>query len=289
MIIDYTTGTAIRDFLFQAISCGDEHSSSFVPYLGLDKNYRTIILTFLPDFPFFAQPYGIIAYIISSQIFYCNNIDLCRRGVIVIQKHFFEKSIFYGGEAGVLVSGVDPGSPADAAGMKVGQLLLSVNGKPVRGIHHEDIPGINQLLSELPVGERAVFSLRTAEGAVDDVGVAPLEKGRVEGDDFDCRRWNMTIKAINEFATPLLHFFKSEGAYVQAVKHPGNAAAAGLRQGDIIVEIDGVPVDSLDRCREMYEVIVADEAREKKVVFTVLRGGLRNYQVLDYSPRYGQD
>ncbi len=201
----------------------------------------------------------------------------------------FEKNIFYEGDAGALVAGVDPGSPADAAGVRVGQLLLAVNGMPVKGINHEDIPGINQLLADLPVGERAALSLRSAEGAVDMVEVTPLEKGRVEGEDFDCRRWNMTIKAINEFATPLLHFFRSEGAYVQAVKHPGNAAAAGLRQGDIIVEIDGVPVSSFGQCREMYETIIADGAREKKVVFTVLRGGLRNYQVLDYSPRYGRD
>ncbi len=204
----------------------------------------------------------------------------------------FEKNIFYDGDEGALVAGVDPGSPADAGGVRVGQLLLSVNGTPVRGINHEDIPAINRLLADLPVGAPALLSLRpaVADGAVvtEELRILPLEKGLVEGGDFDCRRWNMTVKAINEFATPLLHFFRAEGVYVQAVKHPGNAAAAGLRQGDIILEIDGVPVPSLDACREMYETILADGVREKKVVFTLLRGGLRNYQVLDYSPVYGE-
>jgi serine protease Do len=201
----------------------------------------------------------------------------------------FERNIFYEEETGALVAGVDPGSPADAAGLKVGDLLLAVNGTQVRGINHEDIPGINQMLAELPAGEQAVLFVRSPDEHARDIAFAPLEKGRVDGEDFDCRRWNMTIKAINEFATPLLHFFKAGGAYVQAVKRPGNAAAAGLRQGDIILEIDGVPVESLEQAREMYGVIIADGAREKKVVFTVLRGGLKNYQVLDYTPRYGQD
>ncbi len=204
----------------------------------------------------------------------------------------FEKNIFYEGETGVLIAGVDPDSPAAGAGVRVGQLLLSVNGREVRGINHEDIPGINLLLSELPIGEGATLTLKASAengGPTEDVVVTPMEKGVVEGGDFDCRRWNMTIKAINEFATPMLHFFKSKGVYIQAVKHPGNAASAGLRRGDIILEIDGVPVDDFDAAKAMYETIIADEVREKKVVFTVLRAGLKNYQVLDYAPRYGQD
>ncbi len=206
----------------------------------------------------------------------------------------FEKNIFYEGNQGVLVAGVDPNSPADQAGIEVGQMLLSVNGREVRGINHEDIPGINLLLSELPIGEPVNMELRTgllhsSAGETRVSVVTPMEKGLVEGDDFDCRRWNMTIKAINEFATPMLHFFKPKGVYIQAVKHPGNAASAGLKKGDIIEAIDGEPVNDFETCKKIYERIVADENREKKVVFTVSRAGLKNFQVLDYAPRYGQD
>ncbi len=206
----------------------------------------------------------------------------------------FEKNIFYEGDQGVLVAGVDPNSPADQAGIEVGQMLLSVNGREVRGINHEDIPGINLLLSELPIGVPAGMELRagalhSAAGGALARTVTPMEKGLVEGDDFDCRRWNMTIKAINEFATPMLHFFKPRGVYIQAVKHPGNAASAGLMKGDIIEAIDGEPVDDFETAKKIYERIIADENREKRVVFTVSRAGLKNFQVLDYAPRYGQD
>ena len=206
----------------------------------------------------------------------------------------FEKNIFYEGDSGVLISGVDPDSPADQAGVKVGQLLLAVNGSPVKGINHEDIPGVNQMLAELPIGGEAAFSIRqngrnSPADAATELKVVPMEKGGVEGRDFDCRRWNMTVKAINEFATPMLHFFKSRGVYVQAVKYPGNAEAAGLRNGDIILEIDSRPIDRLENCQEVYEAVINDAAREKRVVITVMRAGLKNYLVLDYAPRYGQD
>ncbi|MDR0361738.1 MAG: trypsin-like peptidase domain-containing protein [Planctomycetota bacterium] len=202
----------------------------------------------------------------------------------------FQKNIFYDWREGVLIGGVQPDSPAERAGVAVGDLLLSVNGKPVAGVNHEDIPPLNLLLAELPVGEAAELILQGPGGASRrTVSVTPMEKGRVEGVDFDCRRWNMAVKTINEFSTPMLHFFQNGGVYVQAVKFPGNAQAAGLENGDIILEIDGVRVRGLDDCREMYETIIRDEAREKKVVFTVLRAGLSHYFVLDYAPRYGLD
>lgn len=206
----------------------------------------------------------------------------------------FEKNMFYDGDTGVLISGVDPDSPADGAGLRAGELLLSVNGEEVRGIHHEDIPVINLSMADLPVDKPARLALRTGArngdpGTVREVEVTPREKGGVEGSDFDCRRWNMTVKAINEFATPVLHFFRPRGVYVQAVKYPGNAEAAGLQSGDIILEIDGRPIPDLDACQAAYESIVGDAKRDKKVKFTLLRAGLKIYHVLDYSPRYGQD
>ena len=206
----------------------------------------------------------------------------------------FEKNIFYDGDSGVLIAGVDPDSPADRAGVKVGQLLVAVNNREVKGINHEDIPAINHLLAELVIGSSARLSLypsatRSDSTPATEVVVIPMEKGRVEGADFDCQRWNMTVKAINEFATPMLHFFKSRGVYIQGTKYPGNAESAGLKTGDIILEIDGHPVDSLEDCQKIYETAIGDELREKKVVFTVMRAGLKNYHVLDYAPIYGMD
>ena len=180
----------------------------------------------------------------------------------------FEKNIFYEGDRGVLVAGVDPGSPADLAGIGAGQLILSVNGWDTNGLNHEDIPAINQRLSELPIGKRAeVFLAPDAREESREsflVELTPGEKGDAEGGDFDCRRWNITVKAINEFANPILHFFRPAGVFIQGVKIPGNAATAGLRSGDIILEIDGRPVEDLETCRKLYLEIEADAAREKK-------------------------
>ncbi len=202
----------------------------------------------------------------------------------------FEKNIFYEGAEGVLIAGVDPGSPAYEAGVGAGDFLLGVNGREIKGINHEDIPEINQHLADLTIDQPSEFVFRPAGAdATRVIAITPTEKGKVEGVDYDCRRWNMTIKTINEFSTPMLHFFRKGGVYIQAVKVPGNAFTAGLESGDIILELDGVPVTDLESCSRIYEQIIADTYREKKVVFTVLRAGLKQYLVLDYSARYGRD
>ncbi len=200
----------------------------------------------------------------------------------------FERNIFYDAETGVLVAGVDTASPAAKAGIKIGDLLLAVNSREISGINREDIPAINQLLAKLEMDEPTEIRLRRG-GKEMTLELTPRRKGKVEGDDFDCRAWNLTVKTINEFATPALHFFKKKGVYVQGVKRPGNAANAGVRVGDILLTVDDKPVESLGDLKTAYEAVTEDEEREKKVNLVLQRGGLKRYVVLDYATKYHQD
>ncbi|MDR3210523.1 MAG: trypsin-like peptidase domain-containing protein [Planctomycetota bacterium] len=201
----------------------------------------------------------------------------------------FERNIFYEGEKGVLVAGVDPASPAGLAGIEVGEMLLAINSQPVRGVNHEDIPRLNQELADLPIGRESVFLFRDLEGRQRERRLVPVEKGEVEGADLDCRRWNLTLKAINEFSTPVLAFYRRQGVYVQAVRSPGNAESAGLRSGDIVLELDRIPVPDLETVRRIYQELVEDPVRKREVLFTILRNDLKHYLVIDYTTIYGND
>ncbi len=200
----------------------------------------------------------------------------------------FKRNTFYNAEHGVLVAGVAPGSPAAKAGLKAGDLLVSVGGRPTDGVTDEDLPAIRSLLAKLPVGEEVALSVERAGGPL-VIALVPREKGKVEGDDFDCKKWNMTVKAINEFATPELYYYVNKGVYVQGVRSPGNAAEAGLRRGDVVARIDGAPITSLDELSAHYEKIVSDESAPKRVRIEILRAGLPRQIVLDYSTKYERE
>jgi len=99
----------------------------------------------------------------------------------------------------------------------------------------------------------------------------------------------MTVKEINKDRTPQLYYLREKGVFIQGVRRPGNAAVSGLDRHDIILTIDKRPIRSMEDIQRVYEQIVKDEKREKKVVVEVLRGGLPNWIVLDYRRDYEQD
>jgi len=200
----------------------------------------------------------------------------------------FERNIFYPGSEGVLLASVDPESPAAAAGLQIGDLLLSLAGRRLSGVNREEIPAIQQAIAELPI-DRAVAVEVLRDGKPLTLSLTPRGKGRVEGEDFECRDWNMTLKTINEFATPQLFFFRPKGVFVQGVKRPGNAAEAGIREGDILLAVEGKEIETLEGLQAVYEAALADPARGRKVVLTLLRSGLPRKVVLDYATRYETD
>ncbi len=77
--------------------------------------------------------------------------------------------------------------------------------------------------------------------------------------------------------------------FIQGVRYPGNASSAGLQQNDIILSIDNKPIASLADVKQVYESVVGDAAREKKVMIQTLRGGTPKWMVLEYSKDYDKE
>lgn len=200
----------------------------------------------------------------------------------------FHSNTFVDSEHGVLITGVEENSPAAAAGIRAGDILLAVDDKPVEGTYAEMLPEIWRRLADLVIGDPVSMRIQRRDESI-QVTLTPEEKGKLEGEDFDCRRWNMTVKEINKYRTPRLYYQKETGVYIQGVKYPGNAASSGLGSRDIILKIDSKPVQTIEDVKQIYQQIIQDEQREKKVVFEILRSGLRTWVVLDYRRDYEEE
>ena len=199
----------------------------------------------------------------------------------------FDRDSFFEGERGVLVASVDPGSPAEQAGLEVGDLILTVSGTAVDGLYNENLPKIRSILGRLPLNQPTEFQLQRGGRPV-TVSLTPREKGVVEGQDLDLKRWNMTVKAINEYNDPEMYYYVKEGVYVQGVQYPGNAQQCGFQGGDIILRVEATEVKSLKDIKEVYEALLKDVGRKKRVPVEVLRGGMPMLLVLDYARDYDQ-
>ena len=228
----------------------------------------------------------------------------------------FKTNTFTDSTKGVLVQSVDAGAPADKAGIANGDIILAVNGRVIDGAYVEDLPMLRVMFADLPVDKPArVLIARKPGGAKPgkptpatspatmpsgitrtDIGGRELHeltmtaviRGKFEGEDLDLRKWNMTVKEISKFANPGLHFLHpAGGVFIQGIRGPGNAADAGLRRGDIILEIARTRMKTLKDVKKAYDKLVDDKTlTEKKVLIKIKRTGFVEWKTLNWQKDY---
>ncbi len=200
----------------------------------------------------------------------------------------FERNIYFDAAEGVIVAGTDPNSPARDAGILLEDRIILVNGYPLNVVTEEDLSAARRQLGLLPKLEPATIELARGDERV-TVKLIPREKGKVEGDELDCPRWDLTAKTINQFDNPELYFYRQKGVFIYGVKRPGNAGDAGLQEYDIILKIAGKEATALEDVKKMHAASLENIGTEHRVVFTVLRNGLLRQAVLDFLRDYEKE
>lgn len=200
----------------------------------------------------------------------------------------FNKNIYFEGKEGVIVADTDPESPARRAGIQPRDRIVRINGKNVDALMEEDIPAVRRMLGLLEKKKPASIEM-LRDGKLMTVQLIPREKGKVEGDELDCPRWDLTLKSINQFDNPDLYFQRKEGVFVYGIKYPGNASNCGLQGEDIVLKINGKEVKSLDQVKSIHADTVKDIENNPRVILAVLRNGLMRQVVLDISRDYSKE
>ena len=195
----------------------------------------------------------------------------------------FKRNIRFDAKEGALVADVEQGSPAEKAGLKSNDLLLSVDGEKVTARFWEDIPAIEHMLGRKEFEKPCAFVVMRGGKRI-DVSLAPTEKGKVEGEEFACERWGLTAKEIDRFYNPDLVFFAPDGGvYVSGLAWDGNAENCGFREKDIIVAVGGKNVKSVAEVKAEYEKSLAGLPDKTRIPLVVMRNGRRTTLVLDYT------
>ncbi len=193
----------------------------------------------------------------------------------------FNRDIFFEYNDGVMVAETDPDSPARKAGILAKDRILEVNGKAITALTQEDLPDVRRLLGLLPKGSEATVKVARGDKTL-ELKLTPREKGKVEGDELALKRFDFSIKAINQFDNPGLYFHRKEGVFVFGVKYPGNASSAGLQQQDIILSIDGKEINTIADIKTIHDTLITGVATKYRVLVKVLRNGQLHQVVLDF-------
>jgi serine protease Do len=161
---------------------------------------------------------------------------------------------------GVLVGGVLPGSPAERAGLRAGDVIEAVDGAPVNARFREELPAFHDLLLSKPLGRPiAVTARRGAEALA--VSITPEPREDAIGKEVESRPWGLTVREITTPVAQELRRDKS-GVLVGSARggSPASQAVPAIQPGDVIVSIDGKPVADLAAFERMTEEITRGAA-----------------------------
>jgi serine protease Do len=168
---------------------------------------------------------------------------------------------------GALVADVMSGTPAERAGLKRGDVIVALNGKDVDS--SRDLPA---MVAGTPVGEEVTLTV-VRQGKQQElpvtVGKLPATEVRAESPSQTRQgQWGLQLQDITPQRAERRGLKADHGALVVGVQPGSPAAEAGLRTGDVILEVNRQAVESVQDVREA----LASAADKDSVLLLVQRG-----------------
>jgi serine protease Do len=172
---------------------------------------------------------------------------------------------------GVLVADVNRGSPADTAGLKVGDVIVRLDDKPVTDRHEfrNRIVGMSPgAKARLDVIRNGKAQTLTAEiGKLGGAAKQAVPAAAPPADPQD--HWGLTVATLTPDIARQLDLDDEKGVFVESVR-PGSAASrAGVQTGDVIVEADHRQVKTVG---ELSDLLSKSRERNRALLLLKRRG-----------------
>jgi len=160
---------------------------------------------------------------------------------------------------GALIAQVTKNSPADKGGLSSGDIILKFNGRQVK--YSSALP---PLVGSVTPGKSVDLEvLRNGETQLLSITIEPLDDDRqvsavAPADPVDESRLGIEVAELPEDMR--LELGLKNGVVVAKVVADGAAAAAGIREGDVILAINRETVDSVEQLESLVDKAPANEA-----------------------------
>jgi serine protease Do len=181
---------------------------------------------------------------------------------------------------GAIVASVGDGSPAAGAGVKSGDIIVAVNGKPT-----ETPKAVSRAIADLAPGDKATLTLwrdgktqdlAFAVGSLTGDQVASADTGEAKPDassDVAVKDLGLTVQTVSGQDAQAQGLPEgTTGVVVTASDGP--AADKGIQQGDVILSVNQTPVSSADDLAKMVAKVKGDRP---SVLFLIDRQGQQQF------------
>jgi len=155
---------------------------------------------------------------------------------------------------GAVISGVQPKSPADKAGLEPGDIVLSINDRHIKSSQE-----IRNLIGLLPIGEEVKLEiLRKGETQTVRAEIGAPKIVQEDGQKIHPKLAGLLLRNTNSNDP-------AEGVRIEKIHTSSYAFQVGLRPGDIIVSANRQPVTTVDELKRAA-------SGERELLLNIQRG-----------------
>jgi len=169
-----------------------------------------------------------------------------------------------GQKQGVLVTSVDPDSPADRSGLQAGDIITKLNGDRINNKKQfQNYEGLIELDSEVTIDylrnnkERRVLTL-----------ITEADRNEINGQEL-----HLLLKGTLLTNLPIKYKDRFQGVLIEEIERGSKAWKLGLRAGDLITSVNKADINSLKQLTQGLE------RSRKTPLLNIYRNG-RNYLLL---------
>jgi serine protease Do len=173
---------------------------------------------------------------------------------------------------GVLIGDVTPNGPAAEAGIKPGDVIVKMKGQPVT-----DSAALRLQVSETDPGTTVPITVRRGTSTRDftiKLGELPADHQKTaEGGSEQGTLQGLQVEPLTPAIRQQLHLgAASHGAVISQIDPTSAAASAGLREGDVVEEINHQPIDGVSEFENAMR-----SAGNQAILLRVVRDGTGFY------------
>ena len=168
-------------------------------------------------------------------------------------------------------------------------MLVRLAGKDVLVRYAEEIPLINQMVADLPVGQE-FEAIVERDGKEKTLQVRTSEREQIQPKTFELKQWGITVRDISALAAREMKLKSRDGVIVTSLRPGGacNDAKPQVETCDVIVEIGGKPVRNVAEMQAMTDKITTGKTkpvptiigftRKTEQLLTVVKVGLKDIE-----------
>ena len=182
---------------------------------------------------------------------------------------------------------VYPDTLAADSDLAAGDVIIALEGQPLRPVNMQDSGMLHRQVRRMDIGALANLTVLRDDRelnvpvTLERTRLTPGEARSEYSDDFGLNVREITFLDRDENRWPI----DLEGLLITRVEGGGWAQLGHLRTNDLILSINGSPINSVTQFRDMMATL--ERERPERVTFLVLRGAETRFQYLqpDWTPQ----